>query len=44
MLKRVQHDNKMHVIPNQVLNLIQDPQFRNLEYVKDNKINCVCIK
>jgi len=37
MLKRVQHDRKKCVIPNQVLNLIQDLRFRNLEFGNDNK-------
>jgi hypothetical protein len=43
MLKRVQHDKKKYVIPNQVLNLIQDLPISESRLWKWQRINCVCI-
>ena len=42
MLKRVQHKKKC-VIPNQVLNLIQDLSISNLDFGNDKELNYVCI-
>jgi hypothetical protein len=38
MLKRVQHDKKTHVIPNQVLNLIQDLSISESRIENYNKL------